>query len=94
MRNKKGIEIALNTVIIAVLALLVLAVVIFIIIKNVGPVNPKLLCPQAGGSCRLANECPPGYDIQGNVAVDGVANKGCPSGQVCCELTAPTQPVT
>ena len=53
MKNKKGVEIAFNTIIIAVIALLVLAVIIYLLYVNVRDVDKGTSCVRLQGHCGL-----------------------------------------
>lgn len=57
IKSKKGAEIALNTVIIAILALIVLAVLVIILLPNLLKFNNGVSeCEGLGGHCSL-NTC-------------------------------------
>ena len=68
MKSKKGVELTLNTVIVAALALIVLLVVAFIFVFNVQRINPIFRgCEEKYGaeaSCMQAKEC---TDSEGRV---------------------------
>lgn len=73
--NKKGVELSLNAVIIAVILLIVAAILIAIFVGKVGQVQEDLNdCKQRGGDCRLTCE-------DGEAAVGRL---GCDAAQVCC----------
>jgi hypothetical protein len=76
--NKKGMELTMNTIVIAIICLIVLAVVIIIFVTYVNKNNPDQLnvCEtQKGGSCS-------GAMIPGQMCIKGL---GCPKGEeICC----------
>lgn len=60
MSHRKGAELALNVVVIAALAMLVLVVVGVIFLRGVSDVNPSETCLSKGGVCKA--QCSPGED--------------------------------
>lgn len=79
MSDKKG-ELSINFIIILVLALIVLAVVIYIFSTNVSKGNDDLSgCQSKSGQCARVDEpCPTGY------SGTTFFNKGCDDGYKCC----------
>ena len=64
MTTKKGMELTLGTVVIAILVLIVLVVVILIFTGNLGKINTKLgTCDGRGGVCSVGEgkDCQDGY---------------------------------
>ena len=78
-KNKQGVEITLQTVIIAVLVLIVLIVLIVIFLRGTGGfLTGATGCAERGGNCVSdAQAC---TQSRGNVFGMGK----CPEGQVCC----------
>ena len=59
-KNKNGVELSMNTMIIAVLAVLVLVIVVFILIKGSGNFMTASQCEAHNGICvALTTKCPP-----------------------------------
>jgi len=50
-RDKKGVELTFNTIVIMVLVLLVLIVLAFMLIKGFGSANTTMSCKSNGGEC-------------------------------------------
>lgn len=80
-QNKKAIEMSMNTVIIAVLALLVLGILIFVLAKNTGGLNKGLSCPAYGGKCQVGS-CSSGSDL----IYHNERGSLCDVGESCCSL--------
>ena len=59
--NRTGAELALNVVVIAALAMLVLVVVGVIFLRGVSDVNPSETCLSSGGVCK--EQCATGEDL-------------------------------
>ena len=67
MRTKKGVELGVNTMIIIVLALLVLIIIGYLVIKSVGNSTTATTCNSRGGQCRSAcitGELPSSYSCK------------------------------
>lgn len=79
LTNKKGVEITLQTVIIAVLVLIVLVVLVFILFKGTGNfLTGATSCEDKGGEC--VSDAAYCRQLGGSVYSMG----SCPSGQKCC----------
>lgn len=78
-KDKKGVELTLQTVIIAVLVLVVLVVLLYILFKGIGGFGEGATgCLDRGGECVSDSEtC---RNTGGSVFSMG----SCPSGQKCC----------
>lgn len=77
--SKKAMEMSMNTVIIAVIALLILGLMIYILSKNTGGFNKGLSCPGYGGKCDLS--CDSKKD-----EITYIGKYLCDDNGVCCSL--------
>ena len=73
--NKTGMELALGTVVIAVLLLIVLAVAAYIFLQGAGGFRSGISCQGADKSCVETTTCSDENIIGGWL---------CPEGQICC----------
>ncbi|MBD3209344.1 hypothetical protein GF367_02910 [Candidatus Woesearchaeota archaeon] len=81
MNDKRGVELSFNLIIVAIVALLVLVVVVYLIANQSGNVRQGTLCVKHGGRCveKLA-DCST-YQIQNTDATKPLCKPG-----VCCSL--------
>ena len=79
LHNKKGVELSLQTVIVAVIVLIVLIVLIVIFLRGTGGfLSGSTGCAERGGTCMSdAQAC-----IQSRGSVFGMGR--CSEGMVCC----------
>ena len=75
-RDKKGIELSMNMIIITVLGLLVLLVMAFFVYKGVVKTNDSLLCKNNNGEC-FTTECTDPYSLP-------APQFTCEAGKRCC----------
>jgi hypothetical protein len=84
--NKKGVEITMTTVIIAVIVLIVLALSIYLLVGGFSGVNKGTACVKAGGVCKL--------DCGGSTPISTDPADACGSQngrqKSCCALAEPT----
>jgi len=76
-KDKKGVELTFNTIVIMVLVLLVLVILAFMLIKGFGTANTTMNCKSNGGECGTA--CP----LPSNTDYKYPKPWGCDTG-VCC----------
>lgn len=70
--NKKGVEMSMQVIVVAVIILLVAGILIYLAVSSLG--NVKEGTDSCKGTCQ--------YDCTGSsVSIGGI---GCPDGQVCC----------
>lgn len=78
--NKKGMELSMNMIIVAVIGLLVLVVVIALLAGRIGNFNDETNCPSLGGTC---SDDPCGSEQR----LDAEGNDPCSKkGKYCCPL--------
>ena len=79
-RNKKGVELSINTVIIIIITLFILLILIFLVMKGAGQWNKGTSCDTQGGDCvTFAGDkrCPETKPV--------ISAYSCPDkGQTCC----------
>jgi len=77
--QRKGVEMSLNVIIIAAIGLLILLILAFLVVRNVGNVNTTQQkdCSTNGGLC-TTNPC--------DVGKTQLQDTNCPSGQNCCKI--------
>ncbi|MEM4259651.1 MAG: hypothetical protein QXG00_00285 [Candidatus Woesearchaeota archaeon] len=81
MKNKKGIEMSMNVIIIAVIVLIVLAIIAYLLVSRLGLFRGKLECvDNYNGQCLPIGSC--------NNPLGNSGEKGCAKGFVCCPLTS------
>jgi len=80
MMNKKGVQLALGTVITIIILLLVVVVIVVLIANATGKWNTGTKCISEGGRCVKTDKCPKAAD-QITTLPDL-----CTSPQVCCKL--------
>lgn len=82
MNNKKGVEISMNLIIIAAIALLVLVIVSILVLRQGANISEGTGCEaKAGGHCiASADSC-----VDGETYLPG---GGCPKDTKCC-ITSP-----
>jgi hypothetical protein len=78
MNNKKGVELSMNLIIIAAIALLVLIIISILVLKGGSNVNQGTGCEAKGGSCSTGDTC---ADPAKPVFLPG---GGCKTGERCC----------
>lgn len=71
---------SMNTVIIAVIVLLILGIMIFILSKNITSLNKGLGCPGYGGKCQVGM-CDGSRDL-----IVHWEKPLCDGGEVCCSI--------
>jgi len=77
MKSKKGVEMSMNTIIIAALALVILVVLIILLTKQTGNVDQTInSCDGRGYTCSSGTSCPSGTSLY--------SSRGCGDGNVCC----------
>ena len=64
IKNKQGVCLSINTIIITVLAILVLVIVAFLVARQLGLIGPATSCITEGGVCR--SDCPYENTISGS----------------------------
>ncbi|MGV8150596.1 MAG: hypothetical protein ACP5NV_02605 [Candidatus Woesearchaeota archaeon] len=78
LNNKKGVEMSLQTVVIALLVLIVLAILIFLLFGGTKAFTSGTTCENKGGSCVASQtQCTNGY-------IGPWDCKGINEGQKCC----------
>ncbi len=76
-KNKKGIELSLNMIILTIIALLILMIMIFFIVKYVKSTNDSTACKNNKGECISVSEsCSDSMPIPSPLS--------CPKGEKCC----------
>jgi hypothetical protein len=75
-KDKKGVELTFNTIIIMVLVLLVLVILAYLLIKTTGTSQTATGCTANNGTCSTTGSCPGGTYIK--------PWGGCKTGEVCC----------
>ncbi|MGV8086317.1 MAG: hypothetical protein ACP5N1_01675 [Candidatus Woesearchaeota archaeon] len=76
-KNRQGVELTLNVVIIAIISLIVLALLAFLLIKGFGNWNSGTQCAANNGAC--LDKCDDRYPVNSAYSCDG-ADKG----KKCC----------
>ncbi|MBU0665822.1 MAG: hypothetical protein ABIC91_01395 [Nanoarchaeota archaeon] len=78
MKNKKGVEMSLSTIVIAAICLFVLVILIVLVSKQGVNVSKSTTCITKGGSCQKTN-C-------GSEKLIGIGDGYCPdtTAQYCC----------
>ena len=75
--SRRGVELSMNLIIIIVIGLIVAALIIYIVAKNVGDADKDISgCAAKNGQCK--SECDAGES--GSAFFTG----GCNSGEICC----------
>jgi hypothetical protein len=84
-RLAKKAEMSMNMIIMAVIAIIILAIVVFLIARSGGDTNKATACPSKGGICtdKICTE----YVMSDGQAVS-CPNTGSGSYQVCCNPLA------
>jgi hypothetical protein len=76
-KNKKGIELSMNVIIIAALSILVLLILIFFLVSSVDNTKKTTGCQANMGNCiPLGNNCPSDKPV--------LSPFSCPKGEKCC----------
>ena len=78
---RKGVSLSFNTIVIAIITLTVLAIVIYLLLSNVGHFDDDLACTHLGGHCvSVSADCD-------NVLSSSDGSDLCPTAKpVCCGL--------
>jgi hypothetical protein len=77
--RRRGVELSLNLIILIVIGLIVAALVIYLVVKNIGGADKDTTgCTTKGGHCASPGSCNAGESESSLFA------GGCPSGEVCC----------
>lgn len=86
--NKKGAELALNTMIIIIILLLVVVVIVVMLVKSSGKWNTGTNCLSSGGKCvARANLNEVECDGQNHLSeADKSCEDGAGSGAQCCSI--------
>lgn len=80
LKSKKAMEMSLNTVIVAVIALLILGLMIFVLARNTDVFNKGTKCVTYGGQC-VKEQC----EQKNQITID-TKNPCVDSGSYCCSL--------
>lgn len=75
LKNKKGVELTVNTMIVIIITLLILVVLVFLVWKGAGNWNKGTECSTQGGDCRTT--CNDEYPL---VSAYSCSDKN----EVCC----------
>lgn len=89
-KQKKGMEQSMWVVVAAVIFLIILAVVLYIVLKGVGPVSTSQTCDGKGGKCASGiTSCAAGTSPVGFCSKTDSSYSKCTSGTtcVCCVPT-------
>ncbi|MAE13017.1 hypothetical protein CMO92_00490 [Candidatus Woesearchaeota archaeon] len=81
--SKKGVEIGMNFLIIAVIGILVLVVIIYLVSGGASNFNEGTKCPSKGGKCVPSGDCK-------DKGIEGEDICGKNSKDVCCPLLSTT----
>lgn len=85
-KNKKAMEMSMNTVIIAIIALLILGLMIFVLARNTTIFNEGTKCNTYGGRCMTGtNSCGEGNECSIIKYTSGT-EKLCNQGETCCSI--------
>jgi len=77
--NRKGMELSMNMIIVAVLALLVLGIIAYLLINGTTNWNKSTKCENQGGSCEDLSSgkgCPDAYPL--------ISAYSCDNKKTCC----------
>lgn len=83
MRDKKGVSLAFNSIIIIVIALLVLIVIVFMLMRGSEDLDTGTKCTRAGGRCVDVGACDSQYVIDPDMDDIGPL---CDFGATCCSI--------
>jgi hypothetical protein len=78
--NKKGIELSMNIIIIAVLGLIILAVLLFFVYQTMTGTKEGTECAQKRGICMNASAC--------TGIGSSAGDSGCTNNNICCVIGA------
>lgn len=81
-QGEKGMEMSMNVIIMAVIALLILVILVFLIGTKTELFNRGTKCVEAGGRCRSYADCA----ASGHGTIPGEPAEACGSDSVCCKV--------
>ena len=78
--NSKGVEMSLQTMVVAALVVIILVILTVLLVRQTGIFGESInACEDKGSQYRCMSTCGAGYDFAGA--------QGCGEGQVCCVET-------
>ena len=76
-RSRRGVEMSMNLIIIIVIGLIILAIIIYLLVKNTGNAQNSLSdCREKGGTCKDACDA--------SESGSSFFTRGCGEGELCC----------